>query len=60
MHSECVVGGHQIKMLVPMGAPDSRGIMKISEVPEAREESLNPKKKWRLTADGWVEDKLSE
>jgi hypothetical protein len=60
MHSHGLVGGHQIKMLFPMGAPGSRGIIKVLEDPEARQDSLNPKKKWRLTPNGWTEESLSE
>jgi hypothetical protein len=60
MHSQGLVGAHQIKMLFPLGAPDSRGIVKVLEDPDARQESLNPKKKWHLTPNGWVEENLSE
>jgi hypothetical protein len=60
MHSQGLIGGHQLKMLIPMGAPDSRGIIKVLEDPEARQASLNPKKKWHLTPNGWVEENPTE
>jgi len=56
MHSHGLLGGHHIKMLMPMGVPDARGIMKIVEDPEAKKDSLSAKKRWRLTPNGWIEE----
>ncbi|MGA2705390.1 MAG: restriction endonuclease [Isosphaeraceae bacterium] len=60
MHSQGLLGGHYIKMLMPLGIPDARGIMKIIEDPAAKIASLSAKKRWRLTPVGWIEEEKTD
>ena len=53
VHSEGTVGGHKIKMLMPLGKPDSRGILKIEAPPRNDDAPKGPS--WTLTNGAWVE-----
>ena len=53
VHSEGTVGGHKIEMLMPLGKPDSRGILKIETPPPSADAPKSPS--WTLKNGVWVE-----
>lgn len=53
VHSEGTVGGHNIKMLMPLGKPDSRGILKIEAPPLNTDALKGPS--WTLKNGDWVQ-----
>jgi len=53
VHSEGTVGGHKIKMLMPLGKPDSRGVLKIEAPPRSDDALKGPS--WTLKNGEWVE-----
>ncbi len=57
VHSEGTVGGHKIKMLMPLGIPDSRGILKIEAPP--RSEDAPKGSIWTLTNGVWLESQTN-
>lgn len=53
VHSEGTVGGHKIKMLMPLGKPDSRGILKVEAPPPNTNALKGPS--WTLKNGDWVQ-----
>lgn len=58
MHSEGIVAGHKISMLMPLGKPDSHGILKI-KVPPPNTTHPNGSS-WTLQNGQWVESPAPE